>query len=408
MNYRLLPPARLDVTVGLPASKSISNRALILGALSYAPYDPENLSDCDDTRVMVRAFNSDSNRFDIGAAGTAMRFLTAYLAKIAGVWEITGSERMQHRPIGILVDALRTCGARIDYIGREGYPPLRITGRALRGGELSLSGSVSSQYISALLMIAPTMQEGLRLRLTGKIISQPYIRMTLGMLRAFGIEAEWEGDTITVRPQEFRPVRYRVESDWSAASYWYELTALAPQGARVVLPGLLRESLQGDSAVARFFEPIGVKTEYTDEGVVLTKSEAPRPEHLELDLTDQPDLAQTLVVSCALCGIRFRFTGLESLKIKETDRIEALRSELRKLGYVIEQEADSVLLWTGERCEPQAEPRIATFDDHRMAMAFAPAAYVVPGITIEDVGVVSKSYPAFWEDLRSAGFDITE
>lgn len=407
MNYQLTAPGQLHTGVQLPASKSISNRALILNALSYSPYLPENLSDCDDTRVMVKAFDSDSNRFDIGAAGTSMRFLTAFLSKIGGVWEITGSERMQNRPIRILVDALRECGAQIEYLAREGYPPLKITGRALKGGELSLDGGTSSQYISALLMIAPTMMEGLTLHLTGKIISQPYIRMTIGMLKAFGINAQWNDNTIRIAPQTFTPTRFRVESDWSAASYWYEIIALAPTGSSVELYGLDRESLQGDARIARFFEPLGVETRFTDKGVQLLKSEK-QAQRLDLELSDQPDLAQTLVVTCVLKGIPFRFTGLESLKIKETDRIVALQQELSKLGYEVSSDCDSILYWEGECHTPDACPRIATYDDHRMAMAFAPAAFCIPGLIIEHPEVVSKSYPAYWEDLKAAGFTVEE
>ena len=406
MNYQISAPSHFHIQVKLPASKSISNRALILSALSYSPYLPENLSDCDDTRVMIEAFDSNSNQFDIGAAGTSMRFLTAFLSKIGGVWEITGSERMQNRPIGVLVDALRSCGAQIEYLGKEGYPPLKIIGRALKGGELTLNGGISSQYISALLMIAPTMMEGLTLRLTGKIISAPYIRMTLGMLDRFGIRAEWQGDTIRIRPQEFRGVRFRVESDWSAASYWYEMAALA-QDAEITLSGLDEKSLQGDARIAEFFRPLGVTTTFTPEGVILRRSEV-EVDRMELDLSDQPDLAQTLVVTCALKNIPFRFTGLESLKIKETDRIVALRDELRKLGYLITDRDNSVLEWNGERCEAEKGAVIATYEDHRMAMAFAPAALLHDNLVIADPGVVSKSYPAYWEDLKKAGFTIRE
>ncbi|MEG1585245.1 MAG: 3-phosphoshikimate 1-carboxyvinyltransferase [Bacteroidales bacterium] len=405
MIYQISAPDRIHTRISLPASKSISNRALILNALSYSPYLPENLSDCDDTQVMIKAFDSDSATFDIGAAGTSMRFLTAFLSKIGGVWEITGSERMQNRPIGILVDALRQCGAQIEYLTKEGYPPLKITGRALRGGQLTLNGGISSQYISALLMIAPTMMEGLTLHLTGKIISTPYIRMTLGMLAKFGIESEWQGDTIHIRPQEFRPIHFKVESDWSAASYWYEIASLCDD-AEILLTGLERESLQGDARIAEFFIPLGVTSEFTSEGVILRQSHQ-TAERLDLDLSDQPDLAQTLVVTCVLKGIPFCFTGLESLKIKETDRIVALRDELRKLGFRITDRDDCILEWNGERCDIQADAVIATYEDHRMAMAFAPVALVSESVFIAHPQVVSKSYPAYWDHLQQAGFKIS-
>ncbi len=406
MKYRIHAPNTIHTEVTLPASKSISNRALILNALSYNPRMPENLSDCDDTRVMVRAFESDSNRFDIGAAGTSMRFLTAFLSKIGGVWEITGSERMKNRPIGILVDALRALGAQIEYMEKEGYPPLKITGRALQGGSLEMNGAVSSQFISALLMIGPTMRDGLTLTLTGEVISTPYIRMTLGMLAEFGIASEWQGNTIRIEPQDFLPVPFRVESDWSAASYWYQIASFAPD-FNIFLKGLRKESYQGDSRIADFFAQIGVGSEFTPEGIRLF-SNGIHCELMQLDLTDQPDLAQTLVVTCALKGIRFRFTGLQSLKIKETDRITALKQELKKLGYLITDRNDSILEWNGERCEPEADAVLKTYEDHRMAMAFAPAALLCGAVSMEEPGVVSKSYPAFWQDLEAAGFRIEQ
>ncbi|MGL4293754.1 MAG: 3-phosphoshikimate 1-carboxyvinyltransferase [Bacteroidales bacterium] len=406
MTYQIQAPEKCRTNITLPASKSISNRALILNALSYSPYLPENLSDCDDTRVMVSAFESDSNRFDIGAAGTSMRFLTAFLSKIGGIWEITGSERMKNRPIAVLVDALNACGARIEYLEKEGFPPLKITGRALKGGELKLDGSISSQYISALLMIAPTMEKGLTLHLEGKIISVPYIRMTLGMLNNFGIRSEWEGNRIHIAPQEFHPVHFRVESDWSAASYWYEIASLA-KDAEIALSGLQKESLQGDARIAEFFTQLGVDTRFTDTGVILSNN-GDSAARIDLDLSDQPDLAQTLAVTCALKKIPFRFTGLESLKIKETDRIVALRDELRKLGFVLHDRNDNELFWEGETCESESNPEIKTYEDHRMAMAFAPAAFFMPDIRIAHPEVVSKSYPAYWEDLKKAGFIISE
>lgn len=406
MTYELIASQPVKSTVTLPASKSISNRALILNALSYSPHTPQNLSDCDDTRVMVEAFDSAGNKFDIGAAGTSMRFLTAFLSKIGGVWEITGSERMKNRPIGILVEALRTLGAQIEYLEKEGFPPLRITGRALRGGDLEMNGNVSSQFISAILMIAPTMRDGLTLRLKGEIISTPYIKMTLGMMAEFGIRSEWEGNTIRIEPQDYKEIPYVVESDWSAASYWYEIASLAP-GSDIFLKGLREESLQGDSAIAGFFKPLGVETEYLADGVRLTSKESTCGRY-ELDLTDQPDLAQTLVVTCALKGIPFKITGLQTLKIKETDRILALKQELAKLGYLVTDSEDRILEWNGERTTVTAEPAIDTYEDHRMAMAFAPAALAYGPIRINEPKVVSKSYPSFWKDLKEAGFEIIE
>lgn len=406
MNYVIhAPAASWKTSVQLPASKSICNRALILNALSYSPYEIQNLSDCDDTDVMVKALNSNDSHFDVKAAGTAMRFLTAFLSKVVGEWTITGTERMKNRPIRILVDALNAVGAKIEYLEKEGFPPLRIMGSALQGGEISLDGGVSSQYISALLMIAPLMEKGLTLHLQGKVISKPYIHLTLQLMKQYGVESEWVGSTIKVAPQSYRPLPYTVESDWSAASYWYEMMALSQQ-AEIELKGLFKESLQGDAAGAKLFAQLGVATDYKAGGVVLRKN-GNVCQKLIYDFVNEPDLAQTFVTTCAFMDIPFRFTGLQSLKIKETDRIEALKCELRKLGYVLTDTNGSILEWHGERCEPEAHPVITTYEDHRMAMAFAPASLVrKEGIEIAHPEVVSKSYPHFWENLESAGFVV--
>lgn len=408
MHYQIKGPKEVIWTyIQLPASKSICNRALILNALSYSPYTIQNLSDCDDTAVLVNALESDNCNFDIKAAGTAMRFLTAFLSKVIGEWTITGTERMKNRPIKLLVDALNSLGARIEYMEKEGYPPLRIFGSALQGGEISLAGDVSSQYISALLMIAPLMENGLTLHLEGNIISKPYINLTLQLMAQFGVKTSWNKQTINVLPQEYRPIRFTVESDWSAASYWYSMMALCPN-AEIKLSGLFKNSLQGDATGAELFARLGVGTTYTDQGIVL-KHNGNTTRKLIYNFVNEPDLAQTFVVTCVLLHIPFRFSGLQSLKIKETDRIEALKTELRKLGYVLTDSKNSILEWNGERCEPEAKPVIATYEDHRMAMAFAPAALVLQdGITIADPEVVSKSYPHYWENLKAAGFIITE
>lgn len=408
MNYTINGPGgALRASVQLPASKSISNRALVLNALSYSPYCIHNLSDCDDTEVMVAALNSNSRDFDIKAAGTAMRFLTAFLSKVVGEWTITGTERMKNRPIRILVDALNSLGARVEYVEKEGFPPLRIFGSALQGGEISLSGGVSSQYISALLMIAPLMENGLTLHLEGNIISKPYINLTLRLMAQFGVKADWSDHTIRILPQDYKPIPFTVESDWSAASYWYEVVALSGN-AEIELLGLFKDSLQGDAAGAKLFARLGVGTTYTDRGVLL-KRNGQTCRKLTYNFVNEPDLAQTFVVVCALLNIPFRFTGLQSLKIKETDRMEALKVELRKLGYLLTDSNDSILEWNGERCEAEPNPVIATYEDHRMAMAFAPVALLRPeGLEMAEPGVVSKSYPSYWEDLKRAGFTITE
>ena len=401
MQFVVSAPSSLQASIQLPASKSISNRALIIHALSRGNSLPTNSSDCDDTQVMIRALAAAPGaEIDILAAGTAMRFLTAYLSVTPGMHVITGTQRMRQRPIRILVDALRRLGADITYVGEEGFPPLRINGRPLQGAEIELAGNVSSQYISALLMIGAVLPGGLKLKLAGDIVSRPYIDLTLRLMHDFGAHACWLGeDCILVQPDGYRDVPFMVESDWSAASYWYQMVALsgqasaeAPIPACVQLKGLFAHSYQGDSRGADLFARLGVHTEFTNSGVCLTRQGAP-VRYLNANLVDIPDLAQTFVVTCCLLDIPFRFTGLQSLKIKETDRIAALQTELRKLGYVLHDEQDSILGWDGERCPAEPSPVIATYEDHRMAMAFAPASLVLPHIRIADPHVVSKSYP---------------
>ena len=407
MQIKVTAPAKIHTTIQLPSSKSISNRALIINALGNGTHHPENLSDCDDTRVMIRALNDDKETIDIMAAGTAMRFLTAYLSVTPGTRIITGTERMQQRPIQVLVNALRELGADIEYVANDGFPPLRITGRELRKDTISLPGNVSSQYISALLMIAPVLTNGLTIRLTGDIISRPYINLTLQLMNDFGVRAEWTDDHwLKVEPQAYHSIPFYVESDWSAASYWYQIVALSKE-AEVTLPGLFKDSYQGDSQVAGIFRSLGVETIYKDKAVILKKN-GKSVERLDYDFINQPDLAQTFVVTCALLNIPFRFSGLQSLKIKETDRMAALITEMRKLGYILHETDGSVLSWEGERCTTEEHPAIDTYEDHRMAMAFAPTCLALPEILINNPQVVSKSYPRYWEDLRQAGFIIKE
>ena len=407
MQIKVTAPAKIHTTIQLPSSKSISNRALIINALGNGTHHPENLSDCDDTRVMIRALNDDKETIDIMAAGTAMRFLTAYLSVTPGTRIITGTERMQQRPIQVLVNALRELGADIEYVANDGFPPLRITGRELRKDTISLPGNVSSQYISALLMIAPVLTNGLTIRLIGDIISRPYINLTLQLMNDFGVRAEWtDAHRLKVEPQAYHSTPFYVESDWSAASYWYQIVALSKE-AEVTLPGLFKDSYQGDSQVAGIFRSLGVETIYKDKTVILKKN-GKSVERLDYDFINQPDLAQTFVVTCALLNIPFRFSGLQSLKIKETDRMAALITEMRKLGYILHETDGSVLSWEGERCTTEEHPAIDTYEDHRMAMAFAPTCLALPEILINNPQVVSKSYPRYWEDLRQAGFIIKE
>lgn len=414
MQIKLTAPRLLRQETELPASKSISNRALIINALANGKDMPQHISDCDDTFVMVRALTQPADTIDIMAAGTAMRFLSAYLSVREGTRTITGTQRMKQRPIGILVDALRTLGAQITYTEQEGYPPLRITGGQHEGGKLSLPGNVSSQYISALLMIAPILRNGLELELTGAIISRPYINLTLQLMKDFGAQAEWTGERhIKVMPTTYHGIPYYIEGDWSAASYWYQMVALsADEKAEIILPGLYSHSYQGDSAVRHQFEGLGVQTEFFRNGdglecVRLTKRPI-RLARMDYDFINQPDLAQTFVVTCAMLGIPFHFCGLQSLKIKETDRITALIRELDKLGYVIQEAHDSELFWDGTRKLPRPDAAIDTYEDHRMAMAFAPCCLTLGEIRINDPHVVSKSYPQYWAHLQQAGFEIEE
>ena len=458
MQYKILSPGSVNSSIVLPSSKSISNRALAIGALAGSIASITNLSDCDDTEVMQRWLTERPSTVDVGAAGTSMRFSTALLAVGQGEHVITGSERMKNRPIKILVDALRRLGADISYVEKEGYPPLRIVGKGgLSYGSVSLPGNVSSQYISALMMIGPYLKDGLILTLTDKVISRPYIEMTMSLMRQFGAKVYWdcssdesngtvdepchsnstvdelchsngtvdeslesnsaddkstESNVIIVEPGRYAVKSFNVESDWSAASYWYEMVALSSEGdARVLLPGLYEDSLQGDSKGREVFSLLGVKTEYTKDGVLLSKKTR-EVDILEYDFVQMPDLAQTFVVTCCMMGVPFHFTGLESLKIKETDRIVALKNEMAKLGFDLEDRNDSELLWDGRRRALTAEEydsvAIDTYEDHRMAMAFAPVALVNGSIRINNPHVVSKSYPRYWDNLLAAGFQLQQ
>lgn len=409
MNYRIIAPWRIEGEIDLPASKSISNRVLLLNALCATPGRLSNLAQCDDTDAVLSALaQPDASEVNIGAAGTAMRFLTAYFATREGrEVVIDGTERMRQRPIGVLVDALRQLGADIEYVEAEGYPPLKITGTRLRGGALTVSGSVSSQYITAILLIAPVIG-GIALTIEGEIMSRPYIDMTLALMARYGVKTEWRENVIHVPAGEYTALDFKVEADWSAASYWWAMQAIVPQ-SRITLKGLEPQSLQGDSRIAELMSQMGVTGNWcgryldlrSNGGVGCCCSTF-------ADLSGTPDIAQTLVVMLCLMGRPFRITGLRTLRIKETDRLEALRTELRKLGYVVKVEGDDAISWHFETTAAEASPHISTYHDHRMAMAFAPAAIRFPGLIIDDAQVVSKSYPLFWEHLRQAGFKIEE
>ena len=427
MQYTLHAPNGINCTIDLPASKSISNRALVINALAHRHENnqdeiihPENLSQCDDTDVMVAALRDMPYMIDIKAAGTAMRFTTALMCTEEGEHIITGTERMKHRPIAVLVNALRKLGADIDYAESEGYPPLLIHGKKLAGGKLDIEGDVSSQYISALLMIGPVMEQGLTLHLTGNIISRPYIDLTICTMREFGADVDWiDGATIEVKPQAYKSVPFTIENDWSASSYWYEIVALLAKkhgnddNSTVRLPGLMDGSRQGDSAIRYIFSMLSVKTEFAEKtqlrpNIVTLSAHHRGLPRFDFDFTNQPDLAQTVVVTTALLGIPFRFTGLQTLRIKETDRIFALKTEMEKLGYMLDDSEEGVLSWDGIHHEVSGNIVINTYEDHRMAMAFAPACIMFPELKINNPEVVSKSYPNFWNDLKTAGFDVIE
>lgn len=410
MDYRILPPdGFLEARLTLPLSKSMSNRALIINALTPGAPKLENVAECDDTDAMRNALDAqDADVINIGAAGTTMRFLTAYFAAKEGCnLLLDGSERMHHRPIRVLVDALRELGADIDYAGEEGFPPLRIRGRRLKGGELTLDSSVSSQYISALLMVAPTMAEGLKLTFEGETVSRPYILMTLKMMEDAGVESNFFDGVVTVGPQTYRPFDFSIEGDWSAAAAWYEISAIS-SGA-VTIDNLARQSCQGDRKLADIFARLGVDTQWEGEegGTDLVPS-PDQDARLRIDFSDTPDLAQYVVVTCVMLGIPFHFTGLSTLAIKETDRISALKTELAKIGVFIQPEGRDAVAWEGQRRPIDSLPVFETYDDHRMAMCLAPVSLFLPGIIIKDVEVVAKSYPEYWTELRNAGFTLLD
>lgn len=404
MQYKIYPPNKLNVSIDLPASKSISNRILILNALSLNQNPIENLSECEDTKVLLNVFDSDSNVFDVGAAGTAMRFLTAFLSGVEGEWILKGSERMHERPIHPLVDTLKSLGADIDYLENRGYPPLKIRGKKLEGGEVYVSGGISSQFISALMMVAPVMKNGLIIHIQDEVISKPYIELTAKLMEEFGAHIKWDNNKIQIKSQTYKPIGYRVEPDWSAASYWYEMVALIPD-SEVLLNGLTDNSYQGDSNLVNLFKDLGVTTEFTNEGAII-RNNGVRTKKFFHNFIQEPDLAQTFAATCCFLKVPFVFSGIQSLRIKETNRVEALIVELKKLGYVLTDSSNEMFEWDGEKCFPENSPSIDTYEDHRMAMSLAPAAIPFDTIMINEPGVVSKSYPHFWDDLKKAGFRI--
>ena len=390
----------------LTASKSESNRLLMIRALCASHFSIHNLAAAKDTQTMLQLLANDDETWDVGPAGTTMRFLTAYAALQPGAKILTGSERMRNRPIKILVDALRALGADIEYLEKEGCPPMRIQGGKLRGGKIAIDGSVSSQYLSALLMIAPKLTGGLEMELTGKVASVPYLKMTLRLMENFGAKYTWEGSTIKVEEGVYLPQEFTVEADWSGASYWYQMAAFANE-LDLTIKGLKQISLQGDSAIVQMYDRLGVRSTFLSDGVRLTKNNNSLPALFNDDFTDCPDVAQTLAVTLAGLGLGGRLTGLESLRIKETDRIAAIQNELAKFGVVVDVEGDYAMIVHAGSIAPSTLA-VHTYEDHRMAMAFAPLAMLVEGVSIEEPEVVEKSYPAFWTDLKSLDFEFSE
>ena len=387
----------------ITGSKSETNRLLLLQAL-FKGFQLENISNSDDSKIMQEALESTSQVVDVHHAGTAMRFLTAYFSHLEGHEVVlTGSTRMQERPIKILVDALRSIGASIVYEKAEGFPPIRIKGKKLLGGTISLPAHISSQYISALLLLGPVLEKGLKLNLVGKITSIPYIKMTLKLLNNLGITTSFKDQLIWVGSvKKIKRINQVVESDWSSASYFFSIVALAKK-AKISLMSFKKSSLQGDIVLIDIYEQLGVSSRFEEDTLHLKKENKPLPNSIQLDLTKTPDIAQTIAVSCYGLGVGCDLVGLHTLKIKETDRLEALKVELTKLGATIKVTNESLHLSPDtnfiENCS------ISTYNDHRMAMAFAPLALKIP-LKIEESSVVSKSYPDFWNDLRKLNFKI--
>lgn len=411
MKYTISRPHRnITGNITLNGSKSIANRALIIQALCQKDFEIHKLSNSKDTvtlKALLEQFGQSDAPFDAGAAGTTYRFMTAYLSMQAGTQILTGSERMKQRPIGVLADALNDLGADIEYLENEGYPPLRINSPKTLGkrSEFSISAGTSSQYISALLMIAPTLPNGLHLTLEGKIVSRPYIEMTLNLMQYFGVSHEWERQTIRVAPQNYQAKDFTVEADWSAASYPYILAAFAEE-VDLQLNGLFQESVQGDSALVEIMESFGVQTTFNTDGIHLSKSGKAVTDFFEYDFLRCPDLAQSIAVICGGLGVKAHFKGLETLRIKETDRILALQQELAKVQVAVEAIGDEEMKISGKARFPKT-PIFNTYEDHRMAMAFAPLA-MFDTIEIAEPMVVVKSYPNYYEHLEKLGFEVVK
>ena len=397
-------------TVSLPASKSISNRLLLMKAVSgFSDIEIHNLSNARDTQILngILTNLAKSNTIDVHDAGTVMRFLTAYVSCLEGEWILTGTERMQQRPIGGLVDVLRTIGADIEYLGKENYPPLKIQGKKLKGGKMSIDGSISSQFISALLMISPLFAEPLELEIMNDLVSTPYVEMTLQLMQQWGAEYSWDKNLISVRNKPYKKPTHKVfvESDWSAASYFYSILLLAKEG-ELILPHAFENSLQGDSICVHLFEQLGISTEFSADGIMLRKTNH-NPHSFSYNFLKCPDIAQTLAVCCAAKNIQTDLQGLQTLSIKETDRISALKTELNKFGIDVITHTDAIQISPQFKIQ-NLKFKIETYNDHRMAMSFAPLALCCDAIEIENPAVVDKSFPHFWTELKKIGFTVAE
>ncbi len=400
----IAPENSIHVTINLPASKSLSNRALIIRALSGKDFEIKNLSEAEDTKILLRSLDSTHKTIDVGAAGTAMRFLTAYFAINEGEKILTGTERMKQRPIASLVDALKSLGAKIEYLDKTGFPPIKIKGKRLIKKEVEIDGSISSQFLSGLLMIAPVLGNGLSINIKGNLVSRPYAEMTIGLMQHFGVSVSWTRNRIEILPQSYQAKPYKAEPDWSAAAFWYSLVALS-EDAEIILTGLQKESLQGDSVLPELMNQFGVATEFLNNGIKLRQSSiVNRQSSIKIDFTNFPDLAQSLTVLAAALDLEIQFSGIENLRLKETDRISALQTELKKFGKDFIKEGDYFILKGKFK---RSEQSIETYDDHRMVMAFAPLALICENINIQNPETVKKSYPGFWEDLKLCDFMVT-
>ncbi len=394
----------INATIQLPGSKSECNRALIIRALCKGDIVLDNIASARDTATLMRLLESEDETLDVLDAGTTMRFLTAYIALTGQQKKICGTARMHERPIGILVDALRTIGAKIDYLEQEGYPPIAMRGfKAQQSKAVSIDASVSSQYITALMLLAPSLPEGLIIKLRGKVGSRPYINMTLKLMAHFGAEVAFEYQEIRITSQPYQPNQFSIEGDWSGASYWFSMVALASEGSKLSIKGLKKTSLQGDIEIVDIMKKLGVASKYEHDTWLLSKTNPAK--HVSIDFSNCPDLAQTVAVCCAAKGISGTFTGLESLKIKETDRVLALQEQLAKIGADLIEKGEQWELVPSQQL-PTDTIFFKTYHDHRMAMAFAPLCMKM-SVAFDDRTVVNKSYPEFWEHIKSLGIKVT-